>query len=107
MERVFWSGSDAARISAMAFAKANGMTTLGMTRAGQNIYKLTKDMTFAESELIWIRISKVFANVCQEEVHVFQALEGVKIERVWAETEYKILKNKTNTKIIYHNISTS
>jgi hypothetical protein len=37
--RVFWSGGDDAMNAAMKYAKANGGTTLEMTRAGQNLTK--------------------------------------------------------------------
>ena len=37
--RVFWSG-EGAMDAAMNYAKANGGTTLEMTRAGQNLQKL-------------------------------------------------------------------
>jgi len=56
--RVFWSGK-AAKQSATLFAKSRGLTTLGMTRAGRNLEKLTKTMEWKEAGPLWERLSRV------------------------------------------------
>ena len=47
--RVFWSGGEKAMNAAADYARANGMTTLEMTRAGQNITELTRGLPWSEA----------------------------------------------------------
>ncbi len=51
--RVFWSGGYDAMNAAMNYAKANGMTTLEMTRAGHNLTKLTQGMPWEQARPMW------------------------------------------------------
>ena len=101
--RVFWSGGYDAMNTAMSFAKANGMTTLEMTRAGQNLTKLTQDMPWEQVGPMWQRLSATYAKGASGSVHVFQnANTGVRLNSVWRTVEYPILNGKNN--IIYHNV---
>jgi hypothetical protein len=101
--RVFWSGGDDAMNAATNYAKANGMTTLEMTRAGQNLTKLTKGMPWEKAEPMWQRLSAAYAKGATGPVHVFQnASTGVRLNSVWRTVEYPILNGKN--KFIFHNI---
>lgn len=55
LTRVFWSGGVCKE--AMNFARANGMTTLEMTRAGQNLTKLTENSRYSMSVVVELRKS--------------------------------------------------
>jgi hypothetical protein len=59
--RVFWSGGPLAKDAATIFARMTYGTTLEMTRAGQNLAKLTKDMHWEQARPIWERLSTVYA----------------------------------------------
>ena len=101
LTRVFWSGGVCKE--AMNFARANGMTTLEMTRAGQNLTKLTENMPWEQAKPLWERLSAAYAKGAKGPVHVFHnAKAGISIESVWSTVEYPILNGK-NT-IIYHNV---
>lgn len=101
LTRVFWSGG--VLEEAMNFAKANGMTTLEMTRAGRNLSELTKNMSWEEAKPLWERLSATYAKGAKGPVHVFQnAKNGISIESVWSTVEYPILNGKNP--IIYHNV---
>ncbi len=101
--RVFWSGggNPAVRAAAEQFAGENGMTTLEMTRAGQNLQKLTEGLPWEEAKPMWERMSRAFAEGAQEEVHVFQGEGGVSITSVCGSIEYPILK-ANDINIIFH-----
>ncbi len=101
--RVFWSGNGntAVEVAARKFATENGMTTLEMTRAGQNLEKLTKGMPWEKAGPMWRRISGAFAKGVKGPVHVFQNEGGIGIGSVWGTIEYPILKQK-GIDIIYH-----
>lgn len=103
--RVFWSGggNPAVEATARKFVTANGMTTLEMTRAGQNMIKLTEGMTWEQAAPMWQRISTQFAKGAEGSVHVFQNSAGVGVKSVWGAVEYPILK-QNGVNIIYHNI---
>ena len=101
--RVFWSGGEDAMNAAMSYAKANGMTTLEMTRAGQNLTKLTQGMPWEQAGPMWQRLSAAYAKGATGPVHVFQnATTGVRLSSVWKTVEYPILNGKNN--IIFHNV---
>jgi hypothetical protein len=101
--RVFWSGGDDAMNAAMNYAKANGMTALEMTRAGQNLTKLTQGMPWEQAGPMWQRLSAAYSKGANGSVHVFQnANTGVRLNSVWRTVEYPILNGKNN--IIYHNV---
>ena len=104
--RVFWSGGPKAKAAAEAFAKSNGQTTLEMTRAGQNLEKLTSTMPWKEAAPLWQRMSSAYAGGVKSgtTIHVFQnATDGVRIGSVWSTIEYPILRAK-GVEIIYHSI---
>lgn len=103
--RVFWSGggNPAVEASAREFATANGMTTLEMTRAGQNMVKLTEGMSWEQAAPMWQRISCQFAKGAEGSVHVFQNSGGIGVKSVWGTIEYPILK-QNGVNIIYHNV---
>ena len=101
--RVFWSGGEEAMNAAASYAKANGLTTLEMTRAGQNLTKLTQNMAWEQAGPMWQRLSSVYAKGAIGRVHVFQnATNGVRIGSVWRTVEYPILKGKNS--LIFHNV---
>ena len=101
--RVFWSsgGNTAVRTAAENFAAKNGMTTLEMTRAGQNLTNLTKGMTWAEQAPMWQRLSAQFAKGADGTVHVFHNSGGIGINSVWGTIEYPILRSN-GINIIFH-----
>ena len=85
--RVFWSGK-AAKQSATLFAKSRGLTTLGMTRAGRNLEKLTKTMEWKEAGPLWERLSRVYAKGANGPVYFI----GVpRPESIWMKIEKPIL----------------
>lgn len=85
------------------YAKANGMTTLEMTRAGQNLTKLTQGMPWEQAGPMWQRLSAAYAKGATGPVHVFQnASTGVRLNSVWRTVEYPILNGKNN--LIFHNV---
>jgi hypothetical protein len=104
--RVFWSGNGNPAVfdEATKFAQANGMTTLEMTRAGQNLTKLTQGMPWEQAKPMWERMSAAYAKGATGDIHVFHnATGGINMKSVWGSVEYPILKSK-NANIIYHNI---
>lgn len=72
-----------------------------MTRAGQNMIKLTGDLTWAQAAPMWQRLSTVFAKGAVGPVHVFQNASAIGAKSVWGTIEYGILKEK-GAEIIYH-----
>lgn len=102
--RVFWSGGAKAMSAAAEFAKAEGQTTLEMTRAGQNLTNLTKGMPWTDAAPLWQKMSSTYANGVKagSTIHVFQNAEtGVGLNSIWRTVEYPILKSK-GVNIIYH-----
>lgn len=103
-ERVFWAGGEDAMNAAMKFAKANGLESLEMTRAGQNLRKLTLGMPWEEARPMWERLSAVYAKGAKGTVHVIQNESiGIRLNSIWTKIEYPILKNKNIIK--YYNIN--
>ncbi|MBS5624501.1 MAG: hypothetical protein KHW86_04710, partial [Porphyromonadaceae bacterium] len=82
--RVFWSGegNSAVEIAAREFATKNGMTTLEMTRAGQNLTDLTKGLPWSEAGPMWRRMSAAFAKSTSGTVHVFQNARSISVNSV-------------------------
>ena len=58
--------------AAANYAKSNGMTTLEMTRAGQNLTNLTQGMPWEQAGPMWRRLSAGYAKGATRPVHVFQ-----------------------------------
>jgi peptidoglycan hydrolase-like protein with peptidoglycan-binding domain len=103
--RVFWSGEDTAKNAAETFAKNNGATTLEMTQQGMELSAKTNNMPWSQAKPLWKEASLEFANGAKGEVNVFQIAEkGVKIESVWATTEYKALILNQNVSKINYNV---
>jgi hypothetical protein len=97
--RVFWSGGDIAKNTAMEFAKFNGMKTLEMTTKGRIMNSISPYLPHSISRLIWDRVSKNFAKGAMGEINVFQNAAGVSLKSTWKRVEHPILQNKN---IIYH-----
>ena len=103
--RVFWSGGDAARDAAAAWAKANGATTLEMTQTGQELDQTTKGLDWlTQGRPAWADASRNFAQGAAGDVHVFQSgSRGVSLQSIWRDTEYPTLMQNNNVNnIIYH-----
>ncbi len=101
--RTFWSGGTPARAAAESWAKANGGTTLEMSRAGQNVEQLTQSMPWKQARPLWAQTSQSFSRAASGEVHVFHNAHGVAIDSVWATIEYPALMNNANvTGIVGH-----
>jgi hypothetical protein len=101
--RVFWSGGDAAREAAEAFAKASGGTTLEMTAVGQRLQQTTKGLDWlTEAKPMWEAASADFARGATGPVNVFQnGSRGVSLESVWRGTEFPLLQQQGNP-LNYH-----
>ena len=99
--RVFWSGDETVAKAAMEYASANGMTTLDMTRAGKNLTNLTQDLPWSEANIMWQRLSKVYAKGTKGTVHLFRTSEGPAAGSIWKNIEFPIL-NQNNINIIEH-----
>lgn len=79
------------------------MTTLEMTRAGQNMMKLTEGLSWDKAGPMWKRLSSQFAKGANGSVHVFQNSGGIGVKSVWGTFEYPILK-QNGVNIIYHTV---
>jgi len=101
--RVFWSGGEAAEAAARQFAAQNGMTTLEMTRAGQNLSKLiaSKNLPWSEAGPLWQKLSSVFAKGAKGPVHVFINPQKMTPKSMWLTTEKPILEGKS-IRVITH-----
>ncbi len=104
----FWSG-----LGTEASAIADGFQTLGQTRAGQNLIKLTEGMPYypaingqpaSQAYQWWARLSTQAAKSASGTVHVYQLpLQQVDNLSIWRLHEYPTLKANPNvTKIIFH-----
>jgi RHS repeat-associated protein len=98
-ERVFWSGGNIAKNSAMDFAKANGMKTLEMTVPGRFMNSINPILPKNISRHIWDDLSRNFASGASGNINVFQNSSGVSLKSTWKRIEYPILQ-KYN--ITYH-----
>lgn len=97
--RAFHSGKGTAQRAA-----AEGFQTLGQTRAGKNLYNLTKGMEYkpgSEAYNMWSRLSRVYARGIPDgsTVHVF--LNSPNPNSIWNTVEKPLLKKK-GVKIIEH-----
>ncbi|HKK61083.1 MAG TPA: RHS repeat-associated core domain-containing protein, partial [Bacteroidales bacterium] len=99
--RVFWSGGEKAMNAAANYAKAKGMTTLEMTRAGSNLTNLAKGFPWSKAGPLWQRLSTAYAKGAKGTVHVFHNSRGIGTNSVWRTIEYPILK-QNGVNIIYH-----
>ena len=99
--RVFWSGGDIAKNSAMNFAKANGMKTLEMTTSGRIMNTVSPYLPRSISSPIWDGLSKNFARGATGSINVFQNVAGVSLKSTWRRIEYPILQNNN---IIFHTV---
>ena len=99
--RVFWSGGDIAKNSAMNFAKANGMKTLEMTTSGRIMNTVSPYLPRSISSPIWDGLSRNFARGATGNINVFQNAAGVSLRSTWRRIEYPILQNNN---IIFHTV---
>jgi len=106
--RAFWSGT-----GSEVRALGHGFGTLGRTRAGQNLMKLTEGMPYypamngqpaSQAYQWWARLSTQYAKGASGKVHVFQnAQQGVGMQSIWRLYEYPaLMKNPNVTGIIFH-----
>ena len=101
--RVFWSGGEAAKSAATAFAKANGLKTLEMTVKGRILETLTKLTSYKTMKPLWENASGSIAKGAEGSINVFQnAAEGVRLASTWRNIEYPILKDNVN--LIFHDV---
>jgi RHS repeat-associated protein len=101
--RVFWSGGATAKNAASAWARANNAVTLDMTAEGRAVEAATSKMEWSDARPLWESASRQFAQEASGDVHVFQNAAGVSINSIWAQIEYRALKENPNvTNIIYH-----
>jgi RHS repeat-associated protein len=106
--RAFWSGA-----GSEAKALEQGFGTLGQTRAGQNLIKLTEGMPYypamngqpaSQAYQWWARLSTQYAKGASGTINVFQnAQQGVGMQSIWRLYEYPtLLKNPNVTGIKFH-----
>ena len=102
--RVSWSGGEAARDAAAAWASSNGATTLEMTISGARIARIAPRLDWqGRARSLWIQASEKFASGAAGEVHVFQDSTGVSLQSIWSTVEYPALRsNPSVARIIYH-----
>jgi hypothetical protein len=82
-QRVFWSGGDVAKNSAMDYAKANGMQTLEMTTTGKAMNSLSPYLPRKVSAPIWDMLSFNFAKGAKGSINVFHNNAGVSLQSTW------------------------
>lgn len=99
--RVFWSGGKEVLKEATKFARSIGGKTLEMTTGGKIMIALDPILPRWASKPIWESLSTNFAKGATGAVDVFHNVNGIRIESVWAQTEYGILKNN-NIKMLFH-----
>jgi RHS repeat-associated protein len=103
--RVFWAGGEQAMVAATKYAKASGGTTIGMTRAGQNLEKLIKSRNIpwegaGGQREMWSRLSSVYAKGASGPVHFFGGA-SISPNSIWVTIEKPILEAR-NISIIPH-----
>jgi RHS repeat-associated protein len=101
LEHVFWSGGDVAKNAAEEFARATNRTTLEMSPSGQALERMTESMDWPDARPLWTAASQEFAHGATGTAHVFQNANGVRLESVWAQHEYNIIKGN-GVPIEYH-----
>jgi RHS repeat-associated protein len=100
--RVFWSGGDFAKNSAIKWAKKNGGTTLEMTGKGSWMQRKLGNLDWLEAAPAWDKASKHFAKNAEGPVHVFMTKRAMaNPNSVWHRIEKPILTDANKT-IIYH-----
>jgi hypothetical protein len=96
--RVFWTGGEEAKVAATAFARATGRTTIGMTRTGRVLEKVTARMPWALQKPLWRAASASFARGARGEAHVFitsrRAWGDPSRRSIWTRTERPILRGR-------------
>ena len=106
--RAFWSGA-----GSEAKALAQGFGTLGKTKAGENLIKLTEGMPYypamngqpaSQAYQWWARLSTQYAKGASGTINVFQnAQQGVSMNSIWRLYEYPtLIQNPNVTGIIFH-----
>jgi RHS repeat-associated protein len=93
--RVFWSGGKQMMNEAANFAASNGGVSLEMTAGGKMMSAANPYLPNAISEPLWNGLSSGFARGASGPVTAIQSgTNGVRIQSVWAGTEFPILQNK-------------
>jgi len=96
-------GGNTAKSAAVAFARANGMKTLDMTIKGRLLQVLEKYIPEKLANKLWEKASSSFAKGAEGTANVFHnATDGVRLESVWRNVEYPVLKDNVN--LIYHDV---
>ena len=99
--RVFWSGGDIAKSTAMEFAQNNGMKTLEMTSTGKIMNAVSPYVPNKVSTPIWNTLSKNFASGASGEVNFFTISSGPRPSSIWTTIEKPILE-QNGVDIITH-----
>ena len=72
-----------------------------MTIIGKTLDKITMENNFKLLKPLWNAASKNFAKGAKGSVHVFHSRKGVRLDSVWAKTEFPIIK-KQRSNINFH-----
>ncbi|MXN91128.1 type IV secretion protein Rhs [Flavobacterium sp. Sd200] len=99
--RVFWSGGDAAKDAAMAFAKANGGKTLEMTFKGGLMNAISPYLPRSVSTPIWNKLSLNFAKGASGTVDFITTTAGPRAQSIWNTVEKPVLESNS-VNIITH-----
>lgn len=101
--RVFWSGSEFAKLRAMSFARARGLQTLEMTFSGSIMNTLNPILPRFISRPIWNSLSASWARGATGNTHFFGATSGIRPTSIWLNVERPILMYRpTPVNIITH-----
>jgi RHS repeat-associated protein len=103
--RMFWAGGEQAMTAATNYAKTTGGTTIGMTRAGQNLERLIQSRNIpwggaGGAREMWARLSAVYARGATGPVHFFPG-STISPTSIWLTVEQPILLQRGIT-IISH-----
>ena len=62
------------------------------------------NLEWTEAKPLWNAASADFASGATGDVHVFQAVEGVRLGSAWARVEWPILSGNSNVNLIFHTV---
>jgi RHS repeat-associated protein len=96
--RVFWAGGEKARQAAAAFAKSIKGTTIGETRAGQNLANLIQQKNIpwdgaGGAREMWARLSAVYARGASSPAYFIPG-SRISPQSIWFTVEKPILENR-------------
>lgn len=100
--RVFWVGGSLAKAEATSFAQQSGGVTLGMTRAGQVMERVTVGLervtsqSFAQKTTtpMWRFVSRVHAGFAEGEANTFMYLPMTRSTSIYFTDELPVLTRK-------------